>query len=111
MNSIVKGNIFTLPGQDKSGNETIEILAQGSSLIERIVSYGHTTQENFWYNQENDEWVVLIQGEAILLFEDNETITLTSGDYIFIPAGRKHKVTFTSNTPPCIWIAVHGNLS
>lgn len=111
MSRIVRGNIYDLPARDKTDHEIFETLAKGSSLIERIVSFGHPASEVNWYDQESDEWVVLLQGNASILFEDNQTTNLVKGDYLFIPAHLRHKVTYTSETPPCIWIAVHGKLS
>lgn len=107
-------NIFSLPQQlpSQSEVELLEKLAGDSSLlIERIISTGQTTPENKWYDQELDEWVVLLQGEARLLFANNEAITLKSGDYLLIPARKKHRVVFTSSEPPCIWLAIHGAIN
>ena len=79
--------------------------------IERIISTGQTTPKDSWYDQEQDEWVILLQGQATLLFFDNSSIKLKSGDYLLIKAHQKHRVTFTSIDPSCIWLAIHGNLS
>jgi len=73
--------------------------------IERIVSSGHSSPKGFWYNQENDEFVLLIQGEAILEFEEG-MITLQAGDYLRIPKYCKHRVEKTSIDPVCIWLCV-----
>lgn len=74
--------------------------------IERIVSYGQSSPEDFWYDQAWDEWVLLIQGSAELDL-DGQTLTLSPGDHVFIPAGQRHRVLHTSSTPPAIWLAVH----
>ena len=58
-----------------------------------------------------DEWVVLLQGEAILACEDGPTLNLRAGDHLLIPARKRHRVEHTSADPPCIWIAVHGKLT
>jgi cupin 2 domain-containing protein len=79
-------------------------------LIERIISVGQMTPEGEWYDQERDEWVVLLQGEAELGWEDGRQQQLTAGDWILIPAHERHRVLYTSQTPPCIWLAVHGTL-
>jgi cupin 2 domain-containing protein len=55
--------------------------------------------------------VILLQGEAVLSYEDSSQIELKAGDYLFIPAHQKHRVEYTSVLPPCIWLAVHGDLS
>jgi cupin 2 domain-containing protein len=75
--------------------------------VERIVSTGQTTPVGEWYDQSQDEWVVLLQGRAILTFGDRTSQSLESGDYVFIPAHQRHRVDFTSSDPPCVWLAIH----
>ena len=107
-NSKTTGNLFDLNGIDPNGSEWFETLTSGNNLsIERIVSHGQITPGNQWYNQQSDEWVVLLQGEATLEFQNGSIIKLHKGDYIFIPAHKKHRVSYTSTTPPCIWLAIH----
>lgn len=103
-------NIFELP-QTLNEDEVFEVLAHGDVKIERIVSTGQPSPENEWYDQLVDEWVILLQGEATINFEDVGEVKLIKGDYILIKAHERHKVTKTSAQPPCIWLAVHGNLS
>ncbi|MDZ4782088.1 MAG: cupin domain-containing protein [Planctomycetia bacterium] len=87
--------------------ELVEVLARGDGVrIERIVSRGHVSPEGFWYNQDEDEWVVLLQGAARLRFEDQE-IELRPGDNLHIPARRRHRVEWTSPDQPTVWLAVH----
>lgn len=105
-----KGNIFSEKIIKNTDPEYFETLFEGKAKIEKIISSGHTTPEEQWYDQEEDEWVVLVQGNAKILFGDNEEVCLGLGDYIFIPKHRKHRVTFTSENPQCIWIAIHGKL-
>lgn len=111
MNLHEKNNIFKIKSSPAPGTESFETIVPGSTFIERIVSCEHNTPENQWYDQDKDEWVILLQGNASILFEDNYTESLTAGDYLFIPAHIKHRVTYTSKNPPCIWIAVHGHFS
>jgi cupin 2 domain-containing protein len=88
-----------------------EILRTDDLLIERIVSTGQATPEGEWYDQATDEWVILVQGKARLRFEHGEVIDLSAGDYLLIPAHRRHRVEHTSSHPPCLWLAVHGRLN
>ncbi len=75
--------------------------------IERIVSHGHASPEGFWYDQDEHEWVVVIQGEAVLRFEDTtEPMRLRPGDYVNILSHRRHRVEWTSSDDPTIWLAV-----
>jgi cupin 2 domain-containing protein len=88
-------------------SELIEVLAEGESVrIERIVSTGHATDPDNWYDQEQDEWVVVLKGEAKLRFDDGELVTMTPGDHLLIPAHRRHRVEWTTPDEPTVWIAV-----
>ncbi|MDX2244117.1 MAG: cupin domain-containing protein [Leptolyngbyaceae cyanobacterium bins.302] len=75
--------------------------------IERIVSRGHTSPETGWYDQEQNEWVIVLQGEAVLSFEHEEPLCLKVGDYINIPAHSKHRVDWTDPNQETIWLAIH----
>ena len=104
-------NIFDLPSSLPNEELFEPLISTENILIERIVSTGQTTPPGEWYDQDKDEWVILVQGEAILAYADGSEIKLTAGDYLFIPAHQKHRVEYTSSQPPCIWLAVHGNMS
>jgi cupin 2 domain-containing protein len=83
------------------------ILKQDNILIERIVSNGHVTPLEQWYDQAEDEWVMLLQGQAILLFEENQQLVrLAPGDYLLIPAHTRHKVDWTLPDFNTIWLAI-----
>lgn len=88
--------------------ELIETLVQSAYVrIERIVSWQQATAPDTWYDQQWSEWVILLQGEAGLRMENQETQTLNPGDYLLIPAGCRHRVEWTTSNPPAIWLAVH----
>jgi cupin 2 domain-containing protein len=88
--------------------EQFEAIASSDNLlIERIISTGQTTPDGQWYDQDRDEWVILLQGEAEISYEDNSRMQMRSGDYLLIPAHKKHRVEYISSEPPCIWLAVH----
>lgn len=89
--------------------EAFETLFQNRALrIERIVSKGHVTPDDAWYDQDWDEWVLLIKGKATLLFENSlKPMELDAGDYVFIAAHRKHRVTWTDPQQQSIWLAIH----
>ena len=80
----------------------------GSIRVERIVSNGQVTPEGEWYDQDLDEWVVVLEGEARLHYMDGEEVGLKKGDSLFLPKRRKHRVVYTSS--PCIWLAIHADL-
>jgi len=75
--------------------------------IERIVSYGHSSPEGFWYDQDTDEWVVIISGAARLQFHGEEPIEMKAGSFINIAAHQKHRIVWTDPNQPTIWLAVH----
>ena len=103
-------NIFDLP-QPLPNQEVIDDLVTAEGVrIERIVSSGQTTDTDEWYDQDRDEWVLLIQGVAVLEYENGGKLRLNAGDHLLIPAHRRHRVDFTSENPPCIWITVFGEL-
>jgi cupin 2 domain-containing protein len=105
------GNIFAIPSELPGEDEFSDVLARGEDLrIERIVSHGHRTPEGEWYDQDEDEWVALLQGEASIEWKNGDIVELLSGDWLLIPAHRQHRVAFTSHDPPCVWLAVHGDL-
>lgn len=94
---------------DQIPEELIEPLIQSENItIERIISKGHASPPNFWYDQETHEWVILLKGRAKLVYKDNEKIIdLKPGDYVHIPAHCRHRVEWTDDAEPTIWLAVH----
>lgn len=74
--------------------------------IERILSQGHSSPEQGWYDQNENEWVIVLQGTGTLVFEDGRHIVLNAGDYINIPAHDKHKVASTDEEQVTVWLAV-----
>ena len=89
--------------------ETFEPLVETSSLrLERIVSAEQITPRDEWFDQERDEWVVLLSGSAALLVEgETEPVVLSPGDYVHIPAHRRHRVEWTEEKT--VWLALHYN--
>ena len=84
-----------------------ELLRDKNIRIERIVSKGHSSPETGWYDQEDNEWVLVVQGAGTILFEDGREVTLQQGDHLHIPAHIKHKVSWTDPAKETIWLAVH----
>ena len=82
------------------------LLDAGTVRIERIVSHGHASPPDFWYDQDQDEWVMVLRGAARLRFEDR-TLEMKPGDFVNIPAQRRHRVEWTAPDEPTIWLAVH----
>lgn len=84
------------------------LVKQDKVHIERIVSKGHSTPSNQWYDQAQDEWVIILQGQAVLIYEQNlQTLSMAAGDSVFIPAHTKHRVEWTTPDNNTVWLAVH----
>lgn len=87
--------------------ELVDVLVQGKNVrIERIVSTGHRSPDDFWYDQDEHEWVIVLKGEGRLIFKDAEIVSMKPGDHVMIPAHRKHRVEWTSPNEPTVWLAV-----
>lgn len=103
----MSGNLFAHIPADLP-EEVFETLASSKNVrIERIISRGHASPEGFWYCQEESEFVLLLQGEACLVFaEPSRTLVLKPGDWLVIKPGERHRVEWTSGQGDTIWLAV-----
>lgn len=87
--------------------ELVSVLAENQHVrIERIVSTGHASPKEFWYDQDQHEWVIVLKGDAKLVFYDGESVRMTPGDHLLIAAHRKHRVEWTTSDEPTVWLAV-----
>lgn len=87
-------------------DEVFENIIENNHVrIERIVSRGQVSPPGFWYDQNEEEWVMILEGEALLEFQNpSEQIRLLPSQWVMIPAERKHRISYTSD--PAIWLAV-----
>ena len=92
-----------------STDEIFETLLEKPGIkIERIISSGQATPEGEWYDQVNDEWVLLVCGSAGLLIEgESSPRRLEAGDFLLLPAGCRHRVAWTDPEVRSVWLAVH----
>jgi cupin 2 domain-containing protein len=105
---ITTGNIFAGIPTNLLGEQIAPLLATPHVRIERIVSHGHASPKDFWYDQSEAEWVIVLEGAAAILFDgESAPRTLQRGDYIHIPAHVRHRVTSTDAAAPTVWLAVH----
>lgn len=96
-------NIFNLPTLPLT-HELMTVLENNKNVrIEQIISTGQTSD---WYDQDETEFVVLLNGNAELEFENDKTVSLEKGDTLLIHPHQKHRVVYTSTEPPCIWLCV-----
>ena len=104
-----RGNLHAAIPRDLP-EELTEVLAAGSGpvRIERIVSRGHRSADGCWYDQAESEWVMLVAGSAVLRLDapDGETADLAPGDWVHLPAHRRHRVESTDAEADTVWLAV-----
>lgn len=100
------GNIFSSIPQDID-NEIIEDLVKRKNVrIERIISNGHASPGEGWYDQAENEWVIVLEGSGSILFDNGVETVLKKGDYLNIPAHSRHKVAWTDPDNVTVWLAV-----
>jgi len=105
MAAIQRGSLLH-PLPEAGDDEHVDVLATtATTRVERIVSHGQASPPGFWYDQDTDEWVLVISGRGVIAFDDGHRETLESGDWICLPAGCRHRVEETAS--PTIWLAVH----
>ena len=99
-------NLFENIPDNLPAEHFTDLVQEANIRIERIVSLGHTSPESGWYNQAENEWVMVLEGSGTILFENGGEHVLNKGDYLNIPAYTKHKVTRTDPKNLTIWLAV-----
>ena len=101
-------NLFAgLPSAALADEQLATILQRPGLRIERIVSTGQASPPDFWYDQAEGEWVVVLQGEARLRFADEaDARHLRAGDFIDIAPHRPHRVDWTAPDQATVWLAV-----
>lgn len=108
MPSVSPFSLFTSEPTDWSEEQIETMLNRPGVRIERILSKGHTTPEDQWYDQEDDEWVVLLQGAAQLEIESQkDLIRLRPGQGVLLPAHCRHRVVWTDPQQTSLWLALH----
>ena len=103
-----RGNIFhRLP--DDRGIEHVDTLVNlDQGRVERIVSFGQSSPEEGWYDQDHDEWVLVLRGHAKVAIEGTPVpIELKPGDYLKLPAHTRHRVAWTTPSEATVWLAIH----
>lgn len=98
-------NIFSGPAPDSEAEHFLTLFESSGTRIERIASHAQASPKDFWYDQDHDEWVIVLKGEASLEFEGGKILELKTGDYLLIQKHVKHRVERT--TEDAIWLAVH----
>lgn len=105
--SRANSNIFELI-PDEISNELFENIVTSENIrIERIISKGHVSPESGWYDQDENEWVIVLTGQAKIEFDNKAPVHLVSGSYLNIPAHTLHKVSWTDPDTETIWLAIY----
>ena len=87
--------------------EVFESILESSHVrLERIVSKGHKSPDQGWYDQDEHEWVVMLEGAGTVLFEQGGSFHLEKGDHLTIPAHARHRVSWTDPERVTVWLAV-----
>jgi cupin 2 domain-containing protein len=105
--SLKPNNIFEFLPANLDTEVFENIFQSGELKIERIISKGHSSPATQWYDQAQSEWVMILQGEAIVAVENDEDQHLLPGSYLNIPAHTRHRVKWTSPEVETIWLAIH----
>ena len=91
---------------DASEKEICEqLFRDGKISVERITSKGQVSSDGFWYDEKRNEFVVVLQGQGIVLFDDNREFLLKKGDSLLIKSHQRHKVIFTDKREETLWLA------
>lgn len=96
-------NLFNIPNLPIQAELTTALAHSTHVRIERIISTGQTSD---WYDQDQTEFVALLEGKAEIAFENKPPVLLQKGDTLIIPPHERHRVSSTSTDPPCVWLCV-----
>ncbi len=103
---MLRGNL-KVPWVDASDHESFVTLVDGDGVrIERIVSHGQISPPGFWYDQDEHEYVIVLEGGAELEVEGFGAVRLGPGDWLDLPAHLRHRVTWTEPEAKTVWLAV-----
>ncbi|MCL1859379.1 MAG: cupin domain-containing protein [Oscillospiraceae bacterium] len=96
-------NIYEMPPLPLT-EEVMTILTENENIrIERIISAGQVSD---WYDQDETEFVILLEGNAVIEYENSKTVSMSKGDTLLINPHERHKVSYTSSEPLCVWLCV-----
>lgn len=95
------GSIYAIKHPAQGEENFLTLFQNGSIRIEGIRSHHKTLGQI--YNQNEDEWVLLVQGKGVLKIQET-LLELKSGDYIYIPRHTPHQVVSTDEDT--VWIGI-----
>jgi cupin 2 domain-containing protein len=98
-------NILRIGSDGAIGEQVSRLLDSPAFRLEQIVSNGEASAKDFWYDQPEAEWVLLVRGKAILRFQGDRSLGLDAGDSVVIPAHSRHRVDSCSQD--ALWLTLH----
>ncbi len=101
-------NIFSVGSEERCAETEKLLFAVQKGRAVAINSPGTASIDGYWYDQTEDEWVLVLAGEGEIEWSDGSKKLLHPGDSVFIPAHEKHRVSYASSKPPCVWLAIYG---
>ena len=105
----MKNNIFSLIPENIEGETFQELVKSPDCRIERIISSKENQFDRSWYDQDEDEFVILLQGSAKLEFVSQKYVELCSGDFLHIKAHERHRLLEVSKEVDSVWLAFFFN--
>ncbi len=99
-------NIFDDIPRALAAEWTERLAGDDGARVERIVSRGHASPPDFWYDQPQTEWVMVVRGSARLRFDDGTLLEMRAGDHVTIAPHRRHRVDWTAPDQDTVWLAV-----
>jgi len=100
-------NMFDAISANLPEEITQTLLEREGLRVERIVSSGQASPPDFWYDQDEHEWVMLLAGSAGLEIEGEDGArSLKVGDFLLLPAHQRHRVAWTDAQCETIWLVI-----
>jgi uncharacterized cupin superfamily protein len=99
--SLQRGSLDADPAPS-TGERFRELARLGDVMVEQIIS--SSSPDPVEYRQVQDEWVVVLEGAAVLEIDGVE-VSLGPGDWVLLPAATPHRVLMTEAGTR--WLAVH----
>lgn len=98
--TLAEGNIF-----DPDAEHITTLIETAQLEIQKIVTSGQKSPDDFWYDQECDEFVVVMQGSAVIALEDQQ-LQLQAGDFLYIKAHERHQILSSDPNKVTVWLAI-----
>jgi cupin 2 domain-containing protein len=98
---VARGHLVTPDAAPPSGEHTYRLADLHHAAVDQILS--GRLDGPVSYDQDEDEWVVVLAGGATLEIEE-ERLLLGPGDWVLLPAGTPHRLVEAE--PGTSWLTV-----